>query len=135
MSLLSRTLAKIAFSDGCWLWTGRPNAGGYGRVRQGARGTPILYAHRVLYEALVGPVPAGLELDHLCRMPACVRPDHLEPVTHRENIVRGESPVAKQARKTHCKNGHELSAPTRRGRICRTCLNAYQREYRRGAAV
>lgn len=72
--------------DGCWVWTGYRDKLGYGRFSYGEmRGM----AHRAYYEAHAGPVPDGLELDHLCRNPACVRPDHLEPVTHQENIRRG----------------------------------------------
>jgi hypothetical protein len=71
---------------GCWLWTGAKHALGYGQQRIDWR---IVPAHRFSYELLVGPIPEGLQIDHLCRVPSCVRPSHLEPVTHRENGLRG----------------------------------------------
>jgi hypothetical protein len=74
--------------DECWIWVGRLNRNGYGRVR-----TPEgeMMAHRTSYEAHVGPIPDGLLLDHVCRVRCCVRPSHLEPVTHRENTLRGKA--------------------------------------------
>jgi hypothetical protein len=85
-ALPARIRSKIsAPADGCWTWTGAGGDGDYGAVwYQGS----TRKAHVVVYELLVGPVPAGLELDHLCRVKHCVRPDHLEPVTHAENMRR-----------------------------------------------
>lgn len=71
--------------NGCWLWR-HPSENGYGRIRVNRK---TMWAHRIGYELLVGPIPPELELDHLCRVPACVNPAHLEPVTHRENLRRG----------------------------------------------
>ena len=65
-------------------------------------------AHRVAYEKAYGPIPEGLVIDHLCRNGLCVNPEHLEAVTRKENILRGEGACAQNARKTHCKRGHEL---------------------------
>jgi HNH endonuclease len=83
-----RFWAKVDQGDGtgCWLWTGAKLHGGYGHMRGGTADTT---AHRIAYELLVGPIPKGLEIDHLCRVRACVRPDHLEPVTRAENDRRG----------------------------------------------
>jgi hypothetical protein len=92
---------------GCWTWTGAISSGtGYGGVRYQGR---QLGAHRVVYELLVGVIPDGLQLDHLCRNRACVNPAHLEPVTGRVNVLRGISPAAKVAGQTHCGRGHEFS--------------------------
>lgn len=110
----------------CWLWTRAKRPLGYGVFVLNGR---LDGAHRVAYELTVGPIPEGLELDHLCRRPACVRPDHLRPVTHQENSLRGYSPMAQQARQTHCIRGHELTEANvyrRPGnpnkRECRTCM-------------
>jgi hypothetical protein len=85
--LLDRMADKFTVGDGCWEWGGA-KSDGYGQIRSGGRG-PLLKAHTVMYELLVGPVPEGLMLDHLCRHRGCVRPDHLEPVTNQENARRG----------------------------------------------
>jgi hypothetical protein len=87
-------------------------------------------AHRWSYEALVGPIPPGLEIDHLCRVRNCVNPSHLEPVTKAVNILRGESMSARHARQTHCKSGHPFDAENTRmttdgQRRCRTCDRQY----------
>ena len=111
--------------NGCWIWQGRKTPNGYAVIYVAGRN---LVAHRWAYQVLVAPVPDLLQMDHLCRTPACVNPSHLEPVTQRENILRGDSPTARNARKTHCDNGHPLTLgdtyedPGRPGsRICRIC--------------
>jgi IS5 family transposase len=104
--VLDRFVDKILLDDECWEWTGGKTLG-YGTFWV-AKGTRVK-AHRFAYEWLVGPVPEGLSLDHLCRNRGCVNPAHLEPVTHRENVLRGEGRSAVNARKTHCKNGHPYS--------------------------
>lgn len=94
--------------NGCWIWRGSMDSRGYGRVAAGRRGHHFI-AHRWVYEQHRGPIPDGLELDHLCRVKRCVNPDHLEPVTHRENMRRGAGWAGENARKTHCKRGHEFT--------------------------
>lgn len=131
-------LARYAVDEnGCWIWQGHINRQGYGLLWVGSRTTTrrLMRAHRVVYEMVRGPVARGLELDHLCRVRACVNPDHLEPVTHAENLRRGEGIGAQNRRKTHCKRGHEFT-PTntvyqRNGaRNCLACRPIYQRRYR-----
>ena len=111
--------------DGCWIWTGALTRGGYGKTKVLGRTT---VAHRYCYEQLVGPIPEGLQLDHLCRVRACVNPDHLEPVTCQENLLRGETFQAANAAKTHCPSGHEYTPANTLsdsgGRGCRTCKRA-----------
>jgi len=105
---------KRAFPEpnsGCWLWDGPISKRGYGlSIRVGPRvNAKRVEPHKFSYELHKGPVPAGLEIDHLCRMRCCVNPDHLEAVTHRENLRRGNTFAAKNAAKTHCLRGHDLA--------------------------
>ena len=116
--------------DECWYWTAVTNPDGYGQLRIGRK---MVLAHHLSYEHFVGPIPKGLQLDHLCRVRGCVNPRHLEPVTQRENILRGVGIAALNAKKTHCKNGHEFTPEntrpqahiskdgTKRGRSCLAC--------------
>lgn len=112
--IAERLLSKIVVdpATGCWKWTDKLNADGYGRI--GVNGA-ARSAHRTAYTVLVGPIPQGLELDHLCRVRHCINPDHLEPVTHAENIRRGlalEAALAYYRNLTHCKHGHEWTPET-----------------------
>lgn len=93
-------------SGECWLWTGDLDRHGYGRIHTAGKRGPVKAAHRVSYELTLGAIPPGLELDHTCRNPRCVRPDHLDPVTHRENLLRGTGIAARNAAVTHCPQGH-----------------------------
>lgn len=110
----------------CWRWLGSRSADGYGRFSLTAR--KRVYAHRWLYELVRGPLPPGLQLDHLCHNRSCVNPAHLEPVTARENTLRGRGVAALHARKTRCARGHAFTptntiryGPGRRWRDCRQC--------------
>lgn len=105
----ARFWVKVTKTDDCWLWTGAKHELGYGRFRLDAKAKLTVPSHRYAYTLLVGPIPEGMVLDHLCRNPSCVNPSHLEPVTQGENVLRGESIMANNARKTHCKYGHEFT--------------------------
>ena len=100
-------LAKVDQTNGCWIWPGARQAGsGYALADIDGK-TSLL--HRAVYKALVGPIPEGLTIDHLCRVTSCVNPAHMEPVTLRENILRSDRVTAVNARKTHCPHGHEYA--------------------------
>ena len=120
-----RFWSKVRKGPVCWWWivNGRISEN-YGTITFNKK--PMV-AHRISWELLRGKIPKGLQLDHLCRNKGCVNPDHLEPVTHRENIMRGNSPWATNAKKTHCLRGHEFTKEntyihkSKGGRNCRTC--------------
>lgn len=133
-------------ASGCWLWIASREGGGYGHVSVNGKLRP---SHRVVYELLVGQIPAGLHLDHLCRVRHCVNPAHLEPVTNRENYLRGDAPAvlaklaeeARANRPTHCPSGHEYTEDNvyvtdqRRGyRRCRRCLLDYMKRRKTAGA-
>jgi len=144
--LAERFWEKVAQSGDCWEWTGVVN-GGYGRIRRPRSevrafgGPQMLQAHRWAYEALVGEIPAGLQLDHLCRNQLCVNPYHLDPVPQIVNLHRGAGSAPINAAKTHCPSGHEYSTENTRiktypsGRISRGCkrCDAEQKAARRQA--
>jgi hypothetical protein len=117
--------------SGCWEWQAHRTGEGYGQFDW--EGISTRFAHRIAYTVLVGPIPYGLTLDHLCENPPCVNPQHLKPCTIGENVLRSAvSPTAVNARRTYCKRGHPLSGdnlyvrPKNRwlpngARACKTC--------------
>lgn len=130
-----RFWARVQKTDTCWLWTGG-RMGNYGSAT--VDGSTIR-AHRYAYLTLVGPIPEGLVLDHLCRVTLCVNPAHLEPVTDRVNTRRGISQPADNARKTHCKQGHPFDVANtnvdpRGNRVCRACAREKSRRRREDPA-
>lgn len=130
-----RFWAKVEKTETCWLWHGYRNKLGYGRVGDPKDTRRNVMAYRVAYELERGPIPPGFELDHLCRVPACVNPAHLEAVTHRENVMRGQNPSIRVFLTGICRRGHDGSlagfAPTSRGRTCRQCKRDSNRAWAR----
>lgn len=131
---------KVNKTDGCWMWVGAISDTGYGSFNAG--GGLYTGSHRFAYQQVKGAIPAGLYLDHICRVRSCVNPDHLEPVTNEENIRRGNGGI-NNASKTHCPKGHEYTPENtvlrkypngRTGRICRSCLTKGLRERRLATA-
>jgi len=118
---------------GCLVFTGNINRHGYGLIKDDSGKDRTV--HRVAYELAKGPIPDGLVIDHKCRVRSCVNPDHLEPVTQRENCLRGIGIPAINASKTHCYRGHELSDENtypgwrdKGERRCKTCTQDRARE-------
>lgn len=141
---------SVCPATGCWLWTARIWGGGYGAFYWHGH---TRQSHRVSYEALVGPIADGLQADHLCRVRACCNPAHIEPVTCKENIRRGNARAVRMSEKvdrTHCKRGHEMTSDNvflkrwrRPGRlssegvvaVCRKCKEEQSRlDYERAIA-
>ncbi len=134
---MQRCCANIALpdtADGCWEWRGHRNHDGYGRLslRFGVRNRRLVMAHRFMYEAFMGPIPPGLECDHLCKNRGCVNPAHLRAVPHAVNMEgRDYAKVrAVNASKTHCPQGHAYTSentyrrPGGKGRDCLSCRRA-----------
>jgi len=128
-------------NSGCWLWLGWLNKNGYGRMKLGSEKGGTMrqpMAHRASYEFYKGPIPEGMELDHICSVRCCVNPDHLEVVTHRENInltVQRGRYRNQNMKKSHCKHGHEFTEENtyiskKNWRYCRTCRKEASRIYR-----
>ena len=142
MTVDERFWSKVDATGNCWEWTAYKGPLGYGKftVTVDGKWVKTHHAHRFAYEALVGSVPDGLDLDHLCRNPGCVNPDHLEPVTHRLNLMRSpRSLLTRNLAKTHCPAGHPYDERNtflnrrKNGtyfRRCNACFNAYKRRYR-----
>ncbi len=135
-------MAKVWFKPGCWTWHGDLAVNGYGSFRYGpmagGQKQRVGRAHRLAYEIFVDSIPDGLVIDHLCRNRRCVNPNHLEPVTHQENLLRG-SPRNGNTDKTRCKRGHEFTPentyiyPSGIKRACKACHREHARK-RRGVA-
>lgn len=127
--LEATVLTPGPLSTPCWVSTYAPNRSGHTRIK--ANDVRVM-SHRFSYEHFRGPVPDGLDLDHLCRVPACVNPWHLEAVTRRINTLRGNSIAAVAVRTGLCVRGHSLDdayvRPDGRGRNCRVCCNLNRRE-------
>ena len=126
-----------ALGTDCIVFQGSKNHGGYGQVREGRAGSRLVGAHIAVYTALVGPIPDDLELDHLCRVRACVNVLHLEPVTHKENDLRGRSPAIIAHLSGVCVSGRHLMVGDNikvksdgSGKQCRACWNAARQAWR-----
>lgn len=119
---LTRFLQRLKINEkGCWVWTNSKSGSGYGEISVNNK---VYSAHCFIYEYYYGSLNPKLEIDHLCRNPACVNPIHLEEVTHQENALRGISPAALNAKKTHCPKGHEYTSENTsvsEGRRCLKC--------------
>lgn len=131
--VVERIMEKVVIDQetNYWVWTACKNKLGYGSIIIGSRSDGTRKSKRVyraLYECLFGKIQDGLVLDHLCRNPSCVNPNHLEPVTQKENILRGNSPQAVNARKNLCKDGHPLDGLQKSGRFCKQCARVSRRE-------
>ena len=93
----------VVSKDGCWIPSRNPTSHGYIKVTAGG----VTYkAHRLIYELMAKPIPVGMQIDHLCRKRSCINPLHLEPVTGRQNVLRGQTVAARKAAQTHCQHGH-----------------------------
>lgn len=132
--ILERFWEKVERTETCWVWHGARGLG-YGRFRiyQGL----MMTAHRFSFLTHGGYIPDGYTIDHLCKNPACVNPAHMEPVTNGENSMRGEGQAAQNARKTHCKHGHEFTDTNtimlwyngKKRRRCRECSRTNARRF------
>lgn len=128
---MDKLLPKIKKTSTCWIWTSHLTGSGYAQYSDKGKNRVV---HKMVYEMLVGKVPDGLELDHLCKVKKCVNPKHLEPVTHSENLIRSY----KGRERTQCKRGHEYKQGSykirmkngRETRTCLACCNIRQKEWR-----
>lgn len=133
ITALERFFKKVKLSKKCWIWTGGHHLSGYGVFNTGKR---LIGSHRWIYEFVNGKIKQGLEIDHLCRRPACVRPSHLEAVSHSLNVKRGtcwHHLKQKASLITHCPRGHKYSKENtyihRNCRQCKECVRRRSREY------
>lgn len=134
---IEERLDKTDGESGCWVWSGMVNQDGYGLVK--IRGKRVM-VHRAYLQETGVSIPEGLTVDHLCRNRACANPDHLELVTNLENVMRGFSPPAVNARKTECKRGHPFDAVNtyvapNGNRACKECRRMHLRKWRSKSKV
>lgn len=137
---IERFWSKVDRTVACWFWTGTVDTSGYAVLARHLRGRwRNTLAHRFAYELLVGPIPEGLQLDHLCRIRYCVNPEHMEVVTLQENLRRGFGFAAVNSRKTHCIHGHEFTPENTYvfdgHRRCRACHRRDASAYRQRKAA
>jgi hypothetical protein len=124
---------EVVTESGCWIWTGACQSASYAVAYYKGNARRV---HRIIYGLLVGPIPQGLEIDHLCKVRCCVNPYHLEPVTHLENLRRGETIGVKNRRKTHCSKNHafvpdNIYTDPKNRRRCRMCNRLNTRQNKR----
>ena len=127
---MERFWAKVEKTDMCWRWTAARDRDGYGVFKESGH---MIFAHRKAYALLRGEIPSGLTIDHLCRNTGCVNPSHMEPVTARENTLRGNALGAVNSRKTICGRGHPLHGDNLRvkpngQRECKICRRSWNRK-------
>lgn len=125
-------MTKVQKTADCWIWTASKNPKGYGRFGK-------TYAHRFSYTQFIGPIPDGMQMDHLCNNTSCVNPNHLEAVTLLENVKRqieaDRSVTGRNRKKTHCPKGHTYAYTDNRGkRVCQKCKNDYAKNKRHADA-
>jgi hypothetical protein len=136
LALRQKTIDRIlrksrVAQNGCWEWAGSTRGSGYGRIFVDRKCERV---HRTSYEVFCRPIPDGLVIDHLCRNTKCCNPAHLEPVTNRENLVRGDNPISRNVRKIACPQGHPYTGKNlliiRGRRVCHICRNKTNLRYR-----
>lgn len=131
-AVAEKLMLNHRIEGGCWRWTGAHISTGYGQLDVGGKRKGV---HRLAYTAFVGPIPEGMDIDHACNVRDCINPEHLRPMSHRDNILRSAGPPGLNAWKTHCKRGHEFTPENTRiprpgHRECWTCRRAARREYK-----
>lgn len=131
-TILEKLLLNRSIEGDCWRWLGAHTPTGYGQLSVNGKKKAV---HRLAHELFIGPIPDGLEVDHLCGVRDCLNPAHLEAVTHRVNLLRSSGPSAIAARLTHCARSHEFTPEntitSKKGtRKCRTCHLAAKARYR-----
>ena len=135
-NLEERFWEKVKKTEGCWFWLAYKVPTGHGRFRVGGKDGEMTPAHRVSYRLLKGEIPKGMDLDHLCKNPSCVNPEHLEPVTRAENVMRGTGYGPTNAAKTSCLRGHIFDGENtyfdKHGkRSCKECRRMALESYRK----